>query len=108
MVAVALLVIYVGRVLFLRQKVNLPPGPTALLIIGSLHLLGTHPHQSLANLAQKYGPLMSMWLGQRLCIVATSAEAAKEFLKLQDANFSARPAFRSAELILPADATQTP
>jgi len=103
-VVVALLVTY-GSMLLWRWQfskyLNLPPGPRALPIVGSLHLLGTHPHRSLAELASQYGPLMSVWLGQRLCIVASTAEAAKEFLKLQDANFAFRPSIQAAEIIAP-------
>ncbi|KAG0576333.1 hypothetical protein KC19_5G072200 [Ceratodon purpureus] len=102
-VAVALLVIYASWALFKQQKLNLPPGPTPLPIIGSLHLLGTLPQKSLAELAKKYGPVMSVWLGQRLFIVATSPEAAKEFLKVQDANFCFRPPFRAAKVLVPKD-----
>jgi hypothetical protein len=96
-VAVALLVVFVSRRLFKRQRLNLPPGPRALPIIGCLHLLGAQPHRDMADLARKYGPVMSLPLGQRFCIVATSPE----FLKLQDANFSYRPPVRSAEVIFP-------
>ncbi|KAG0615761.1 hypothetical protein M758_5G064800 [Ceratodon purpureus] len=103
LVAVALLVVHVSRQLFKQHKLNLPPGPTPLPIIGSLHLLGTHPHQSLAGLAQKYGPVMSIQLGQKTYVVATSPEVAQEFLKVQDANFSSRPQLRSIELIVPQD-----
>jgi hypothetical protein len=98
-VAVALLVLFVSRRLFKRQRLNLPPGPRALPIIGCLHLLGPQPHRDFADLARKYGPVMSLPLGQRYCVVATSPEAAREFLKRQDANFSSRPLFRSAEII---------
>jgi hypothetical protein len=98
--AVALLVVFVSRRLFKRQRLNLPPGPRALPIIGCLHLLSAQPHRDMADLARKYGPVMSLPLGQRFCIVATSPEAAKEFLKLQDANFSYRPPPRFAEIIL--------
>jgi len=97
-----LLVILVSRrLLWRREKLNLPPGPPTLPLIGSLHLLGTHPHQTLAVMGQKYGPVMSVRFGQKLCIVATSAEAAKEFLKRQDANFASRPSLRCVELIQP-------
>lgn len=102
-VAVALLVLVVSRRLFKRQRLNLPPGPRALPIIGCLHLLGAHPHRDFADLARQYGPVMSLPLGQRYCVVATSPEAAKEFLKRQDANFSSRPLLRSAQIIFAKD-----
>ncbi|KAG0565964.1 hypothetical protein M758_7G026300 [Ceratodon purpureus] len=97
--ATTVLVIIVLRSV-LRRSPNLPPGPTGLPLIGSLHLLSALPHQNLAELAKKYGPLMSMRLGQEQCIIATSPETAMEFLKNQGANFSSRPPFRAGDVVL--------
>ncbi|KAD2256210.1 hypothetical protein E3N88_41540 [Mikania micrantha] len=69
---------------------NLPPGPTPLPIIGSLHLLGDQPHQSLAKLAKIHGPIMSLKLGQTTALVISSAAAAKEVLQKQDLAFCSR------------------
>lgn len=98
--AVAVLAIYLLMVLIRRQK-PLPPGPTGLPIIGALHLLGNRPHVTLKQMAQKYGPLMSFYMGQKLCVVATSADTAMEFLKTQDAVFCSRPPQRGFEVIFP-------
>lgn len=89
-VATAVVAILLVRRLF-SWRVNLPPGPPGLPFIGHMHLLGANPHVSLANMAQKYGPLMSIRLGAKPCIICTSPETAKEFLKTQDANFGSRP-----------------
>nr|AUR26645.1 cytochrome P450 oxidase 76B10-like protein [Platycodon grandiflorus] len=72
-----------------RSK-KLPPGPTPLPIIGNLHSLGQQPHQSLANLAEKYGPIMSLKLGRITTVVISSSSLAKEVLQKQDLAFSSR------------------
>ena len=73
-----------------RRSKKLPPGPTPLPILGNLHLLGDQPHKSLAKLAKKHGPLMSLQLGQITTVVITSAGMAKEVLQKQDLAFSSR------------------
>ncbi|KAK4477492.1 hypothetical protein RD792_016718 [Penstemon davidsonii] len=77
------------QLLSARSK-KLPPGPTPLPIIGSLHLLGDQPHKSLAQLAKKHGPLMCLRLGFINTVVISSAPMAKEVLQKQDLPFSSR------------------
>ncbi|KAF8768561.1 hypothetical protein HU200_007505 [Digitaria exilis] len=73
-----------------RRRHDLPPGPRPLPIIGSLHLLGTQPHRSLARLAKTHGPLISLRLGTVTTVVASSPSAAREILQRHDAVFSNR------------------
>lgn len=82
------------------SKLNLPPGPHRWPVIGNLGELGCQPHTTLMNLAQLYGPLMYLQLGQRDCIVASSPETATEFLKTQDLNFASRPQMVSNVILL--------
>lgn len=74
-----------------RYKPNLPPSPLALPIIGHLHLLGPIPHQALHKLTSRYGPIIHLSLGSVSCVVASTAETAKEFLKTHETYFSNRP-----------------
>lgn len=69
---------------------KLPPGPTPLPIVGSLFQLGSKPNESLAELAKKYGPLMSLRLGGVLTVVASSVKTAKEVLQKNDQALSGR------------------
>jgi len=90
--------------LFLHPKQNTiihekPPGPPTIPIIGNLHILGKLPHRTLQSLSKKYGPIMSLQLGQVPTIVISSSKAAESFLKTHDINFASRPKIQGAELI---------
>ncbi|GJN29188.1 hypothetical protein PR202_gb17385 [Eleusine coracana subsp. coracana] len=74
------------------RRRNLPPGPRPLPLVGSLLSLGALPHRSLARLAERHGPVMALRLGTVTTVVASSADAARDFLQRHDAAFSARAA----------------
>ncbi|PON44988.1 Cytochrome P450, E-class, group I [Parasponia andersonii] len=76
-----------------------PPGPLPLPIIGNLHMLTTLPHRGLQKLAQKYGPIMCLRLGQVLTVVVSSPEAAELFLKRHDAVFASRPRIQASDYV---------
>ncbi|GLU05338.1 hypothetical protein SLE2022_224410 [Rubroshorea leprosula] len=81
------------RRIFLRRSPSartLPPGPTSLPIIGSLHRLGPYPNHSLYELAKIYGPLMTLRLGFVTTVIASSPETAKQILQIHDQSFSER------------------
>ncbi|CAN6584935.1 unnamed protein product [Malus baccata var. baccata] len=80
-----------------RQSQKLPPGPMALPIIGNLHMLGNLPHRNLQNLAKKYGPIMSMRLGNKTTIVVSSPKAAEQFLKTHNTIFASRPQVQASK-----------
>lgn len=71
-----------------RRK--LPPGPRGLPILGNLLQIGPNPHQSLAKLAKKYGPLMTIHQASVTTIVASSADMARLVLQKHDADMSGR------------------
>jgi flavanone 2-hydroxylase len=74
-----------------RKARYLPPSPPALPILGHLHLLKPPIHRALDRLTTSYGPLLHLRFGSSLCIVAGSADLAREFLKNNDAVFTDRP-----------------
>uniref|UniRef100_A0A7N0ZYV5 Cytochrome P450 n=1 Tax=Kalanchoe fedtschenkoi TaxID=63787 RepID=A0A7N0ZYV5_KALFE len=85
----ALGIIFIARGIK-RGVSKLPPGPRGLPVIGNLHQLGAKPHQSLAKLAQRYGPIMSLELGQVTTVIISSAAAAKQVMQKQDHLFANR------------------
>ncbi|KAI7727055.1 hypothetical protein M8C21_007887, partial [Ambrosia artemisiifolia] len=73
-----------------NRNQRLPPGPTGLPIIGNLLDLGPKPHESLAKLSKKHGPLMTIRLGSTTTVVASTPEAAREILQHNDEACSGR------------------
>jgi hypothetical protein len=63
-----------------------------LPIIGNLLAMSSLPHRSLARLAERYGPLMTVRLGTNLVIVASSPSTAREILQTHCASLSGRSA----------------
>jgi hypothetical protein len=82
-VLVALLLLMV--VSLQRPRRKLPPSPSgAWPIVGHLPLLGKRPHITMANLANKYGPIYWLQMGSIPAIVVSSPEMAKEVLQIQE------------------------
>ncbi|KAM0879803.1 hypothetical protein ACQ4PT_033985 [Festuca glaucescens] len=99
------LAVVLATVLFLKavlhrrssRKYNLPPGPKAWPIIGNLNLMGTLPHRSIHSLSKQYGPLMQLQFGSFPCVVGSSVDMAKFFLKTHDVAFTDRPKFAAGK-----------
>lgn len=98
-ISLAIFIYYLITTIFSRYPGPLPPGPKPWPIVGNLPHMGPVPHQGLAKLAQKYGPLLHLRLGYVHVVVAASASVAAEFLKAHDANFSSRPPNSGAKYI---------
>ncbi|CAI0413601.1 unnamed protein product [Linum tenue] len=73
-----------------KQRAPLPPGPTGLPLVGYLPFLGTHLHREFTALAATYGPIYSLRLGRKLCMVVSSSSLVKEIVRDQDAIFANR------------------
>ena len=73
-----------------KKKGRKAPGPTALPIIGHMHLLSPRAHQTFHELCKKYGPIVSLRLGSTPTIIVGSVAAATEFFKTHDLVFAER------------------
>ncbi|GMH08852.1 hypothetical protein Nepgr_010692 [Nepenthes gracilis] len=74
-----------------RRKIPpLPPGPINIPLVGHLPFLDRSLHTYFADLAQTYGPILSLRLGQKVCVVVSSPSIAKEVLKDNDVTFANR------------------
>ncbi|KAJ4823918.1 hypothetical protein Tsubulata_009749 [Turnera subulata] len=83
-----------------RKKFNLPPSPPSFPIIGHLHLLRRPPlHRTFNNLAEKYGPVISIRLGSRLAVIVSSSAAAEECLTKNDIVLANRPPFANGRYL---------
>ncbi|KAF8087384.1 hypothetical protein N665_0588s0051 [Sinapis alba] len=74
-----------------NSKLNLPPSPSSLPIIGNLHHLAGLPHRCFHNLSIKHGPVMLLRLGSVPVVVISSSEAAEAVLKTHDLECCSRP-----------------
>jgi cytochrome P450 len=83
-----------------KRKSNLPPNPPKLPIIGNLHQLGNMPHLSFQCLAERFGPIIYLQLGEIPTVVVSSARLAKEVMKTHDLALSNRPQTFSAKHLL--------
>ncbi|KAL3683844.1 hypothetical protein R1sor_001876 [Riccia sorocarpa] len=73
-----------------KLSARLPPGPQGWPVLGCLPYMGELPHQSLAEMAKKYGPLMFVRLGSEGFVIASSPKVAEEFLKQNDKVWTSR------------------
>ncbi|KAL0417914.1 UNVERIFIED_CONTAM: Trans-cinnamate 4-monooxygenase [Sesamum radiatum] len=73
------------------KRLNLPPGPFALPLVGCWLQIGNNfEHHHLVNYAKKFGQLFLLRMGQRNMAVISSPELAREVLLKQGKEFGSR------------------
>ena len=90
---VSFTVIVVGAISWhiLRKEIlALPLSPRDMPLLGNLPFLHLDFHSCFAKMAQKYGPVMRLWFGNKLTVVLSSPSLAKEVLRDNDAIFADR------------------
>lgn len=90
-VALAAVLVVLVKLLSGKRSSKLPPGPKALPLIGNLHQVSELSHKTLWDLSKKHGPIMYLQMGANPLVVVSSADAAQEFIKVQDKAWSGRP-----------------
>ncbi|KAK2987905.1 hypothetical protein RJ640_003172 [Escallonia rubra] len=98
----ALLIWFAWAAVRLRQRLRmeelgqLPPRPRWWPVVGNIFQLGwSSPHESFAKLAQKHGPIMTLWLGSMCTVVISSNEAAHDMFKNHDVVLAGRKIYES-------------
>lgn len=79
-----------------RQHGKLPPGPRCWPVVGNIfQLAGWLPHESLAKLAHKHGPIMTLWLGSMCTVVISSSQVARHMFKNHDVILAGRKIYEA-------------
>ncbi|KAI3944841.1 hypothetical protein MKW92_002208, partial [Papaver armeniacum] len=82
-----------------NMKLNLPPSPPKIPILGNFHQLTPIIHQCFYRMSATYGPLILLHWGKRPILVVASAETAFEITKTHDLVFADRLATKAANMI---------
>ncbi|XP_018422658.1 PREDICTED: cytochrome P450 2A5-like [Nanorana parkeri] len=89
-VCVSLIVYFFSWKKKLRSR-NLPPGPPTLPLLGTiLHMSTTEMHQSLKKLSKKYGPVLTIYIGNEPMVVLVGYDCVREALIDHSDVFSTR------------------
>lgn len=81
-------------------KLNLPPSPWRLPVIGNLHQLGLNPHRSLHSLSLRYGPLMLLHFGRAPVLVVSCPDVTNDIMKTHDLKFANRQRSKAIDIFM--------
>ncbi|CAN8275037.1 unnamed protein product [Cochlearia groenlandica] len=81
-------------------KLNQPPSPWKLPVIGNLHKLSLLPHRSLNSLSSRFGPIMLLHFGRVPILIVSSADVAHDVMKTHDLKFANRPKSKAVNIIM--------
>ncbi|RXH73490.1 hypothetical protein DVH24_016312 [Malus domestica] len=87
--------IFLAYKLYQRLRFKLPPGPRPWPVVGNLYQITPVRFRCYNEWAQKYGPIISVWIGSTLSVVVNNTELAKEVLKENDQKLADRHRNRS-------------
>jgi cytochrome P450 family 307 subfamily A len=83
------------------RKIKVAPGPKSKFIIGNLDQLDGYdiPYKAFSVLAEKYGKIIKLQLGNVPSIVINGVENIKEVLIYKGHHFDSRPNFRRYHML---------
>ncbi|KAG6555952.1 hypothetical protein Mapa_001892 [Marchantia paleacea] len=89
---VLVLVTFIVNRVFFGKKLNIPPGPRGLPILGTLlRTRGPRTHIILREMAKEWGPIFTLKTGVKYFVVVTSPELTHDALIKDVQTFSSRP-----------------
>ncbi|KAH9916791.1 cytochrome P450 [Fomitopsis serialis] len=85
---------YIAWARLSRHRVRLPPGPSRLPFVGSVHHLPLeYQHKKFVELAKTFGDVIFLQLFSRPTVVLNSLDAASDLLEKRSSKYSDRPRF---------------
>ncbi|CAK8692689.1 unnamed protein product [Clavelina lepadiformis] len=75
------------------SRVNSPPGPWGIPLLGILPFLGKYPERTLRKYSETYGPIISVRMATMDTVVLNDYDSIYQALVKQASKFSGRPSF---------------